>query len=315
MSEMWDSDSEEESQVFRVRKAWRHSVDMLIDQQSNQLGDAIPQYESRHKRRVVLDDLWLELRSRWLHCVPVQDEMDFLTEKQSKFLEFVQEIERFHMDSRRGQDPRQVVEHLLEEYDRFCSYFPSQKKMVEHFSSVVTAFLINRIGVLQRWLRFSELMDICLQDIHFLIKNNKFYQRDVPLTDQPDDFFLLIREDEQLRLCYQKYLDRDVGFLFPKIQKIYDSNKRDFDQFGLPLREKDLLFMVSSAPYFQIYGFSAHVNHLQKFKLGNCTPEKEKIVLFILERMRTITEIRAQFFENKVIEWMPLRYILFPDTK
>ena len=289
------------------RKTWRLSIEMLMDQQLSDGSQVIPQYDRRQKRDVLQEDIWLEIRFRWLHCIPLHEEQDFLNEKRGKLLEFMPKVERFHADNYRDKDPQVVIKTFLEEYYRFCSYFSSQRKMVEYLSTRITTSCFNRIGILQRWLRLSELLDICLQNIEFLMKNNKYYKDGVSLAAQSDEFFLHIRENEQLRICYQKYLEKDVRFLFPKLRRIYDSFKNEFSQMGLPLRESELLFLASSAPFFQIYGLNAHINYLQKFNFSQRIPERDSVVLFILQRMRTITEIRAEFIENNVMKWIPER--------
>jgi hypothetical protein len=306
-----------EQGAIRTRKAWRYSMEILLNQQINKIeaekAQALPHYETTKKRRQLADHIWLEIRSRWLHSTTISDEIHFLEEKRRSLTDFVLEIEDFHMDSYEGKDPEAVVKRLLDDYERYKSYFPSSKRMIEHFGRLIDPIFIERMDVLQSWLRHSELIDRCLGDLEFLLRNNKFYQEHLTLWEQSDDFFLLISQDEGLYLCYQKYLEWDACFILPKLQAMINTFGQNFEQLGLPLRLQGLKVAITSVPNLQLRSFGAHVNYFETSMLNveHDYSVEERIVAFIIDRSQSMSLIRKVYCDTGLFDWVRFEYDQF----
>jgi hypothetical protein len=283
----------------------------VLERQSTKLTSdrALPQFESRHIKKSRLDGIWCEIRARWIHCTSIKNEMDFLEEKRRGFPDFVRKIDVLDLKDKETDDARTFIGALLKEYDRYASYYPSYKKLHEANSAVVTPHFITRINALQSWARFQELSLFVLKDLEFLMENNRFYNPELPLLDQSDDFYLSLIQDDPLRHCYQAFVDRDISIILPKLRSIFDTSGRALDRIGLQLDVVDISALVLAAPVLQIRGLSALTQYAE---MAVTTPmaavNVENVIEAVISRFQTMISVRERFFSAGLMEWIPSRY-------
>jgi hypothetical protein len=302
--------AEVDEECIQARKAWLGSMETVLERQSAKLtsDQALPHFESRHITKSQLDGIWVELRARWIHCTSIQNELEFLEEKRQGFPGFVRKIDTLTIEDEHLNDLHQYVESLLKDYDRYASYYPSYKKLHEVNGSVVTPHFIARINALQSWVRLKELSNFVLEDLKFLLENNRFQNPKLSLLEQSDEFFLSLIQDAPLRHCYRDFVDRDILMILPKLKSIFDATRRTMEMIGLPIDLEDMAGLATAAPALQTRCLLA-LTRYAKMTLEHGSPmtSMETIIEAVIDRFQTMISVRSRFFTAGLMEWVPKR--------